>query len=276
MLILSFPVFNDFITEDIDIGNSSSFINSLNENSCSISIIDLYIENYERIRDDEILLSSRNLEIFPEYRNIFCIGTVTDAKLDYQDKEIYFIGTSGILHNFLEVTFFLISIFLITISKNKNLLSSFFIFLGYGCIYFIFDPEFNLFKLINPIHYQGEFSLSNFLIPTYLIFVTLQKDTKNKFRLFLVFYLVFFFYEFFGIFVVLIFLFYKFDFGFSNSEKQIFKLLPIIFYFIRIISSLFSNLQGIWTGMAQKAYISAQASFTTAFITLLVLIICTI
>ena len=87
LLILSFPVFNDFITEDIDIGNSSSFINSLNENSCSISIIDLYIENYERIRNDEILLSSRNLEIFPEYRNIFCIGTVTDAKLDYQDKE---------------------------------------------------------------------------------------------------------------------------------------------------------------------------------------------
>ena len=266
LLILSFPVFNDFITEDIDIGNSSSFINSLNENSCSISIIDLYIENYERIRDDEILLSSRNLEIFPEYRNIFCIGTVTDAKLDYQDKEIYFIGTSGILHNFLEVTFFLISIFLITISKNKNLLSSFFyFFLGYGCIYFIFDPEFNLFKLINPIHHQGEFSLSNFLIPTYLIFVTLQKDTKNKFRLFLVFYLVFFFYEFFGIFVVLIFLFYKFDFGFSNSEKQIFKLLPIIFYFIRIISSLFSNLQGIWTGMAQKAYIGTSKFYDSLY-----------
>ena len=195
LLILSFPVFNDFITEDIEIGNSSSFINSLNENSCSISIIDLYIENYEKIKNDEILLSSRNLEIFPEYRNIFCIGTVTDAKLDYQDKEIYFIGTSGILHNFLEVSFFLISIFLIQISKNKNLLSSFFyFFFGYGCIYFIFDPEFNLIKLINPVHHQGEFSLSTLLIPSYLIFVTLQKDTKNKFRLFLFFYLVFFFY----------------------------------------------------------------------------------
>ena len=255
LLIISFPVFNDFITEDIEIGNSSYFINSLNENPCSISIIDLYLENYERIKKEEILLASRNLEIFPEYRNIFCVGTVTDAKLDYQDREIYFIGTSGILLNFSEVLFFLISISLITISKNKNLLNSiFYFFLGYGCIYFIFDPEFNLIKLINPIHYQGEFSLSNFLIPSYLIFVTLQKETKNKFRVFFVFYIVFFFYEFFGIFVVLIFLLYKFDFGFTNSEKQIFKLLPFIFYFVRIISSLFSNLQGIWEGMAQKAY----------------------
>ena len=41
LLILSFPILNDLMIEDIEIGNSSSVVSSLNENPCSITIFDL-------------------------------------------------------------------------------------------------------------------------------------------------------------------------------------------------------------------------------------------
>ena len=107
----SFFIFNDFTSPDVNFDKlTNSQIETINENKCSITILDILSKTVRSQQDREVIYSQRNLNIFPEISNIRCIGMVTDVSVDYSNKVYVFIGTSNILFFTLEAIFLILII----------------------------------------------------------------------------------------------------------------------------------------------------------------------
>jgi hypothetical protein len=230
--IINFQNNNNF--EDF---NCSRFVDSDLENSSEI-YFDFYNKN----------IIYQELNLIPEFENFKCLA----KQVNFQDKNIIF--TSNMLYNFsiISIFIFLLALFLFTGFQNL------FIFSLIGIIsYFNFTKIFFKEFFIN-------YYLILFLI-TIFIFNTLIKNIHfNSVKEYLMSFffsaytlVLFFDYELFQqmlIFFVSIYLIFFKDEKLSNSQIKLFKYIPIMYYFLRIVSGIFLDLNVLWQRLSANTY----------------------
>ena len=148
----SYFIINDLSSPDIEFGDLTDFkIEEINNNECSLSIVDIVTKTLSSSQKREIILYQRNLNIFPETSNLRCLGMVTDISVDYSNRIFVFIGTSNILFLITEIIFLILLTYNLILSKDlKNIRFNFLIYvLGYVSMYFLFVSELNIFRIFS-------------------------------------------------------------------------------------------------------------------------------
>ena len=188
----SFFIFNDFTSPDVNFDKlTNSQIETINENKCSITILDILSKTVRSQQDREVIYSQRNLNIFPEISNIRCIGMVTDVSVDYSNKVYVFIGTSNILFFTLEAIFLILIILGLLFSNNSQLikLNLIIYIFGYISMYLLFVSELNIHRIFFPLDSNINNLSGYFFCVLYLSFLINKIKSENFFILFFLFFI---------------------------------------------------------------------------------------
>lgn len=231
----------DFVESKINVQNKNLTICDLtfNQSESNINI------------NSESILEPRDIYIFPDYKNIFCFGKIVDFWEVEDGKTLLLYGTNNKVFNLLSFSgnLFLVSCLFYLYFKKK--LKPTFILFSIVIFNFVLNElflyNFNLINLfLNFNLFTGFFSPLLLLLP----FVVKNNNTL----LALIAYYLFCDYEFFPIFVIILFLSTKLNFQFNKFQKTIFTSFPVIFWMVKFITSLNPRFQNIWQQMGQRAY----------------------
>lgn len=196
--------------------------------------------------------------VFPEIRNISCLGVPTYAKYSF-DNEIlnidYQIGSNYKLFRYFSNFGNYLLILLLIVTKKKQLLYPVLIYFTFNVgIYKLLIPTEPILEVFYPVApiYGGEFT--KFFVNNLFLIVLSLKIDNNKIYLALFTFYCFFSVDFIGIFVFLLFFKNNFNFNFNNPEKKYFLAIPIAFYILRIISGILTILDDVWISLGQTIY----------------------
>ncbi len=234
-----------------------NFLQDQSMNSYCESLIT--VENQETKNSNEIYfdffndnITYRTLDIFPEIENIKCLSFES-----YSNSERVIL-TSNNFYNLILILTFLVSIFLFSLLKFRNIFTfTTFIYLCYFNITKLFFKEFFL---------NYYFLLASFTI--FLYYLIINKDSSNDLKSCIrIFYFSFysivliFDYELFQKLIIYLLAFYLIFLSSKNLNRKeliLLKLLPIIYYGLRILSGIFLNLNVTWQRLSANTYQSNE------------------
>ena len=230
-----------------------SFLSNQSTNTYCESLIDIdneVINNSNQIYfdffDGDIFY--KTLDIFPEIENVKCLSFESTLNRNR------IILTSNNFYNLAIILTYLASIFFFALLKFKNI----FIFIA-----FINLSYFNITKI-----FFKEFFLNYyFLLGALTIFLYYLISNKNSFvdiKSYLRFFyfcfytiILFFDYELFQKLIIYLLAFYLIYFRSDNPNDReliLFKVIPFIYYALRIISGIFLNLNVTWQRLSANTY----------------------
>ena len=203
-------------------------------------------EIYFDFYNDKIIY--KTLDIFPEIENIKCLSFESYANSER------IILTSNNFYNLILILSFLVSIFLFSLLSFRNIFTfTTFIYLCYLNITKLFFKEFFL---------NYYFLLATFTI--FLYYLIIDKDSNNDLKNCIrIFYFSFysliliFDYELFQKLIIYLLEFYLIFLSskkLNSKEIILLKLLPIVYYFLRILSGIFLNLNVTWQRLSANTY----------------------
>tara|TARA_X000000368_G_scaffold417829_1_gene415364 strand:+ start:779 stop:2584 length:1806 start_codon:yes stop_codon:yes gene_type:complete len=203
-------------------------------------------EIYFDFYNDKIIY--KTLDIFPEIENIKCLSFES-----YANSERVIL-TSNNFYNLILILSFLVSIFLFSLLSFRNIFTFItFIYLCYLNITKLFFKEFFL---------NYYFLLATFTI--FLYYLIIDKDSNNDLKNCIrIFYFSFysliliFDYELFQKLIIYLLAFYLIFLRskkLNSKEIILLKLLPIVYYFLRILSGIFLNLNVTWQRLSANTY----------------------
>ena len=203
-------------------------------------------EIYFDFYNDKIIY--KTLDIFPEIENIKCLSFESYANSER------IILTSNNFYNLILILSFLVSIFLFSLLSFRNIFTfTTFIYLCYLNITKLFFKEFFL---------NYYFLLATFTI--FLYYLIIDKDSNNDLKNCIrIFYFSFysliliFDYELFQKLIIYLLAFYLIFLRskkLNSKEIILLKLLPIVYYFLRILSGIFLNLNVTWQRLSANTY----------------------
>ena len=231
------------LTQDF---NQNYFKSDLN---CSLQLSEL--ETTDKFYNDTYSYMNEEVSVFPQYKNLFCLGEVKKNIVNNQEKTIYFYSSN----NFYEIFNFIgsASIFLFFVGK------------GNGYIFFTCLTMFNIFNTI--LFYKPSIYSYNYIkyIFIYFIYLFLYFLINKKFKVLKIFdlatillvLLLFFDYQVFSNFLIIYFLiFYTTNDLIKDSNikkyKELILLTPIIFYLLRIVVSVNPIFINYWRTLSQN------------------------
>ena len=203
-------------------------------------------EIYFDFYNDKIIY--KTLDIFPEIENIKCLSFESYANSER------IILTSNNFYNLILILSFLVSIFLFSLLSFRNIFTfTTFIYLCYLNITKLFFKEFFL---------NYYFLLATFTI--FLYYLIIDKDSNNDLKNCIrIFYFSFysliliFDYELFQKLIIYLLAFYLIFLRskkLNSKEIILLKLLPIVYYYLRILSGIFLNLNVTWQRLSANTY----------------------
>ena len=197
-------------------------------------------------------ITYRTLDIFPEIENIKCLSFESNSNSERV------ILTSNNFYNLILILTFLGSIFLFSLLKYRNIfIFTTFIYLCYLNITKLFFKEFFL---------NYYFLLAVFTV--FLYYLIINKDSDNDLMDYIrIFYfsfysiILFFDYELFQKLIIYLIAFYLIFLSskkLNSKELILLKLLPMIYYGLRILSGIFLNLNVTWQRLSANTYQSNE------------------
>ena len=239
---------------DKDSKNSFGFSNCT-ESPLSYSLVSTENTNVEKIE----------ISIFPEVKNLFCIGSIVDYKIDSDGNKTSYIATSSVASNYflilVNATLCLYVVLFSTKKKYKLLLIFYVSNFLCNLIFSITILEAcikTIFPIINP---EGE--INNVVFQNLFLILLVIKNKNNKTFILGLFYFIFVSIDFLGFFFILYFLNSNFKINFNKKEEIVLYSAPVIFYFIRIITSFLkvdfyskgtTLLDFLWINSGQRIY----------------------
>lgn len=197
--------------------------------------------------------SYKFIDIFPETKNIFCLGKVIEVWDDLQNSNSYhfLLANNSKIYNLLKVVInglfaFFIGIFYFFKLKPKKI----FYILQFTLLYFNF-----VLRFIFTNDLFGRFKFETYIILITFLFLTMSFVVKSKkvFFIGILFFLTLN-YDYFSLYVVSYLLINKFDKKMNTYEKRAYLSVPFIFLTIRLIASLSKEFNLMWSRLYQKFY----------------------
>ncbi len=269
--LMSLLIINDLGKPDTDFKElSTDSIQQINNESCSLSMLDLRMFGLTSPIKEDLIFQERILNIYPEVENIRCIGMVTEIVIDSSNRTVVFIGSSQILYFFLETIFFILIVSLLVFSNKDTYKSNILIYtIGYIIFYIIFEAGLNFERIFFPLD-QDIFPLSGYFYNVVIISVLVIK-LENKFlQTFYFIYFLFMFNEYFGLFIIIYFvnIIYNEKSKDNLHNQNVINFSIIMFYILRIISGVFSSpfnfsieLNKLWTLPTQRVWTGSSRYF---------------
>lgn len=235
------------------IGSSEDLINK--ESYCNMflssEVLDQFINKESIVKKEK-----RDIYIFPELSNLKCLGFITEINSNEISNDVItlYYGSNSKVFNYLDIFFNLTIICSLILLRKKNLPLVLVIYLIFNIFNFkVFNPLDLSYKIFLPIIGPESMDSTTFLKNLFMIIFFIKINNKKGYLLLLT-YILFFSIDYFGIFVVLIYLKNKFEFSFSKSEQKYFMLLPLFFYILRIFSTFTEQLDYFWITLGQRVY----------------------
>ena len=238
------------------------FINNTNQISHSIENNDECLLHYSDVLSIEgknLYIKYSDIYLNPDIENILCLGRVINTKdLDFSSNDLFInIGSNPyIKYIFFLVNFVFFIIFYVSREKTYIFIFTTFIIFKYLLFkYYFFDLEYQNYLFPFYEHSPIERTLKELLIFDSLILMFVTYKSQNNYLLLGSFiYFLFFGIDFFGLYLICIFLKNKFKFNFTKFQQKIFFAFPIIFFSLRFISGLSNNLNLLWISGGMSIY----------------------
>jgi hypothetical protein len=240
-LLLSILIFGQLILVSLFENNENRF-----EECSEINIVNSIVKNSNEIYFDfyNENKSYQEIDVYPNLKNINC--------LSYESNNVIFTS-----NNFYRFFILIFNLFLVLFFLLFNINSTL------GFLILNLSGYFNITKI-----FFGEFFINYYLL-IFLLSIYIYKNlvVKNnsfsfqnfKKTLFLSSYtiILFFDYELFQqlliYFVLFYFLFLRKN-KFENNEELLIKLIPVFYYFLRVVSGIFENLNILWQRLSANTY----------------------
>lgn len=259
IIIISFvfiALFSLFIISELIFINNTDQISKpiKNDDRCLLHYSDVLT-----IEGKNLYFKYSDIYLNPDIENVFCLGRVTNLnELDFSSNDLFINVGSNPYIKYIFFLFNLIFFFKFYVSKENTHIFIFVTFLIFKYLlfkYYFFDFEyqnylFPFFELSPAERYLGKFFVFDSLI---LMFVT-YKSQNNYLLLGSFIYFLFFGIDFFGLYLICIFLKNGFKFNFNLLQQKIFFSLPIMFFSIRFISGLSDKLNLLWISGGMSIY----------------------
>lgn len=225
------------------------------EGSCNVY---LSSEVIDKFNNEEVILKKekRDVYIFPTLSNLKCLGFITEINSSETANDVItlYYGSNLKVFTYLDTLFNFTIIIPLLLSRKKNLSKILIIYVIFNLLNFkVFNPLDLSYKVFFPIIGPESLDSTTFLKNLFIIFFFF-KINSNKGYLLLLTYILFFSVDYFGIFVVSLYLKNKFKFSFSSAEQKYFTLLPLFFYGLRILSTFIDRLDYFWINLGQRVY----------------------
>lgn len=223
-------------------------------NSCEIGRYNFFVQNVGNLNDYLIKYEPIDLEIFPEIKNITCLGKIKKVNID--EKEItIFLGANRYWFNIINL---LLNSSLILLVLKKILHVDNKLYFLYFLLNFmnfnLFNSHISILKIIIPTEEPQSIDENYFINVLFIAYCLIKNKNRN---LILVFFyiLVFFIPDYLGLFAIVILL-QKKDIFKLNTTLQDYSIyfLPIVFYFLRTVYSLNSYFDNLWMYSGQSLY----------------------
>jgi len=262
--LLSLLIINDVISPDVQFGElTKESIQMINNESCSLSMIDMRIYELKSLRKVNLTFQQQILNIYPEIDNFRCLGMVTEIKVDSSNNLLVNIGSSQYVYFLFETIFFILLVSLLFLTKTPSHRSTILIYIfGYLFLYLLFEAGLNFERIFFPRDEEIFSAWGYFYNVTFILFLINKEGNKLLFTFYFLYFL-FIFNEYFGLFVVVYFA----DIIYNNKEsnniysEKLVKYSVVLFYILRIISGIFSppfgfplQLQKLWELPTQRVW----------------------
>ena len=225
-----------------------------NNNSCEIGRYNFFVKNIGNLKDYMIKYEPIDLEIYPEIKNISCLGKIN--KLDINDKEMtIFLGANRYWFTIINL---LLNVSLISLVLKKILIVDYKLYFLYFLLNFVnfslFNSHMSILKIIIPAEEPQSIDENYFINILFLAYCLIKNKNKNLILMFF-YVLVFFIPDYLGLFAIFILL-QKKDLFKLNTALQNYSIyfLPIIYYFLRTLYSLNSYFDNLWMYSGQRVY----------------------
>ena len=211
-------------------------------------------ENYQELKNYSINYKASDLEVYPEFDNLTCLGKVRYVDIDEQELTIY-LGTNRYWFNILNLV---INLFLFLLVFGGILLIDKKLYFLYFLInffnFYLFNSHISLLKIIIPAAEPQSINQNYFINFLFLAFCLIKSRNKN-FSIVFIYALVFFIPDYLGIFAIIL-LMQKENLFQVNSKFQRLSIyfLPVIFYISRTFYSLTSYFDNLWMYSGQRIY----------------------
>ena len=256
-LVFTFLDFNDS-SEPLTSKNNEEIanLNLQNINSCEVGKYSFLIENFGKKSDYSIKYQAKDLEIFPEFNNLFCLGKINYVEI-VNNEIIVFLGTNRYLFNILNLALNLTLIFLVFKDLIPSDKSSFILYLSLNFINFnLFNSHISILKIIFPAAEPQTNDQNYFINFLFIALFLLKNKNKNKNKIIAFIYiLVFLIPDYLGLFAIMILA--KKDNTLklnTKTQENLILAIPLIFYVSRIIYSLSSYFDTLWMYSGQRIY----------------------
>tara|TARA_B100000965_G_C19579812_1_gene752999 strand:- start:342 stop:2210 length:1869 start_codon:yes stop_codon:yes gene_type:complete len=223
-------------------------------NSCESGKYLFLAENYQELKNYSINYKASDLEVYPEFDNLTCLGKVRYVDIDEQELTIY-LGTNRYWFNILNLV---INLFLFLLVFGGILLIDKKLYFLYFLInffnFYLFNSHISLLKIIIPAAEPQSINQNYFINFLFLAFCLIKSRNKN-FSIVFIYALVFFIPDYLGIFAIIL-LMQKENLFQVNSKFQRLSIyfLPVIFYISRTFYSLTSYFDNLWMYSGQRIY----------------------
>ena len=254
-----------FTTSFLNLNNTEESIFQNDENketgielnttsSCESGKYLFLAENYQELKNYSINYKASDLEVYPEFDNLTCLGKVRYVDIDEQELTIY-LGTNRYWFNILNLV---INLFLFLLVFGGILLIDKKLYFLYFLInffnFYLFNSHISLLKIIIPAAEPQSINQNYFINFLFLAFCLIKSRNKN-FSIVFIYALVFFIPDYLGIFAIIL-LMQKENLFQVNSKFQRLSIyfLPVIFYISRTFYSLTSYFDNLWMYSGQRIY----------------------
>lgn len=220
---------------------SSSSLNMFNggileQENCSqnISIVD---------RND--LVMKKDIYIIPDFENIICLGKVVNVDKNPDGSKIVFIGSNPKVITILKIFLVILLASILILKKTFLKTISWVGVFGYLFLYLIESPEDSFFQ-----HFYADRSY----LLLFLLLINIFNKNLNLFLISLT-YFVFIDYNYFGIYILIIFLINNFEYQIKEQDIIFMKIGSFIFLILRYLYGFFENLIESWARLSQVNYL---------------------
>jgi hypothetical protein len=225
---------------------SNYFMNSLSSSGLSNNIVEQKncSQNISIVNQNDSVLI-KDIYVIPDWDNIFCLGKVVNIEANPDGSKIVFIGSNPKLVSIIKIGIVISMIFILITKKTFLKILLWMVLSSYIFLYLIESPEDSFFQHL----YEDR---------SYLLFFLLLINIFNKnLNLFLASWSYFLFidYNFFGIYVLAIFLVNMRKYQIEKKHILILKLGAFIFLFSRYLYGFFESFIQSWARLSQVNYL---------------------
>ena len=234
ILIVIFLIFtsNYFLSSS---NSNRSTADNVVQSSCSDNIGNIN-------KNDEVL--KKDIYVIPEIGNIFCLGKVVDIENNIDGSRTLFIGSNPKIISTLKITILFFMLIMLLLKENFFKIVFLLSLSSYLFLHLIESPGMNFFQYL----YSDRLYLFLFML-----FLCIIKKNINL-LLFSFLYFLFIDYNYFGLYILIIFLFNGLKFQILPKHTFIMKLIAFIFLSSRYLYGYSESLFENWARLSQVNY----------------------